>query len=68
MSVSRAPLPLASSRLSLGGVVFAWLKVGGGGGPGGGGGGMGMLMNSEDVSGHFNLRLLTISQKNSFPL
>lgn len=46
MSVSSAPLPLASSRFSLGGVVLAWLKVGGGGGPpggGGGGGGIGIL-------------------------
>lgn len=42
MSDSRAPLPLDSLPVSLGGVVFAWLKVGGGGGPGGGGGGGGM--------------------------
>lgn len=39
MSDSSAPLPFASDELSLGGVVFASLKVGGGGGPGGGGGG-----------------------------
>lgn len=44
MSDSSAPRPLASSRGSLGALVFAWLKAGGGGGPGGGGGGGGIGM------------------------
>ncbi len=47
MESNRAFLPLASCLFSLGGVVFAWDKVGGGGGPGGGGpggGGGGMVL------------------------
>lgn len=59
MSDSRAPLPLALSRLSFGGVLFAWLELGGGGGPGGGGGGgIGILANPEDVDSHLNLQRL----------
>lgn len=59
MSDSRAPRPLASSLLSLGGLVLAWLKVGGGGGPpggGGGGGGIGILLLC-----HTHLILLDVS-------
>lgn len=56
MSDSKAPLPFASSRLSLGGVVLAWLKVGGGGGgpgAGGAGGGAGILtFNTASQSQH----------------
>lgn len=61
MSDSKAPLPFASSRLSLGGVVLAWLKVGGGGGgpgAGGAGGGAGILtFNTASQSQHTFTRL-----------